>query len=426
MTIAELQHKHTAVILGYGLEGKATEAFLQRVAPHLKIVIADATIQPDYLSLQTAGDVVIKTPSLPGHLLHVPYTTATNLFFANVPCPVIGVTGSKGKSTTSSLIAAMIRAHGRTVHLLGNIGIPALSLLPGDIHTDDLVVFELSSYQTADLDRAPQIAVYTSFFPEHLDHHGSLAAYAAAKARITLKQTTSDSFVFHPDDPELARVAEMTQARLVPIPQTLPFALPETRLVGTHNLRNIRAAWTAASLVSVTPEEAIQAIHAFEPLPHRLTNIGTYEGITFIDDAIASAPEAAIEALKCHPDTTTIFLGGKDRGYSFTALAETLAASRVKTVILFPETGAAIRTALTQRSPERYTFFETRSMQEAVAFAYAHTEPGTTCLLSCASPSYSLWKSFEEKGREFTLYVKHFGEHPQRLRNKKHASKVDA
>jgi UDP-N-acetylmuramoylalanine--D-glutamate ligase len=412
MTIAELQHKHTAVILGYGLEGKATEAFLQRVAPHLKIVIADAAIQPDYLSLQTAGDVVIKTPSLPGHLLHVPYTTATNLFFANVPCPVIGVTGSKGKSTTSSLIAAMIRAHGRTVHLLGNIGIPALSLLPSEIHADDLVVFELSSYQTADLDRAPQIAVYTSFFPEHLDHHGSLEAYAAAKARITLKQTANDSFVFHPDDPELARVASATQARLVPIPESLPFPLPETRLIGTHNLRNIRAAWTAAALVGVTPEEAIRAIHAFEPLPHRLTNIGTYQGITFIDDAIASAPEATIEALKCHPNTTTIFLGGKDRGCSFTALAEALAASRVKTVILFPQTGTAIRAALERRSPGSYLFFETTSMKEAVAFAYAHTEPGTTCLLSCASPSYSLWKSFEEKGREFTLCVQHFGEHP--------------
>jgi UDP-N-acetylmuramoylalanine--D-glutamate ligase len=416
MTIAELQRKRTAVIIGYGLEGKATEAFLQRVAPHLKIVIADVSIQPDYLDLQTTGDLVIKTPSLPGHLLYVPYTTATNLFFANVPCPVIGVTGSKGKSTTSALIAAMIRAHGITAHLLGNIGVPALSLLPNDIRASDVVVFEMSSYQTADLDRTPHIAVYTSFFPEHIDHHGSLEAYAEAKARITLTQTPDDVFIFHADDPELARVATKTQARTIPIPETLPFPLPETRLLGEHNHRNIRAAWVAASLVGVTPQEAAQAIHDFEPLPHRLTNIGTYLGITFVDDAIATAPEATIEALKCHPDTTTLFLGGKDRGYQFDDLADFLATTRVKTIILFPKTGVLIRQALERRSPGGYTFFETSSMKDAVAFAYTHTVPGTTCLLSCASPSYSLWKNFEEKGREFTLYVKHFGEHPQRLR----------
>lgn len=415
MTVAELQQKHTAVILGYGLEGRATEAFLQRVAPHLKLVIADASMRPDYLDLQTEGDLVIKTPSLPGHLLHVAYTTATNLFLANVPCPVIGVTGSKGKSTTSSLIAAMIRAHGIKTHLLGNIGTPALSLLPNDIQANDIVVFEMSSYQAGDLDRAPHIAVYTSFFPDHLDHHGSLEAYAAAKARITWQQTPNDVFVFHPDNPEIVRVAKHTHARLAPIQATLLFPLPSTKLVGEHNLRNIHAAWTAAALMGVTLEEAARAIAAFEPLPHRLTNIGTYLGITFIDDAIATTPEATIEALKCHPNTTTLFLGGKDRGYTFARFADYLTSTNVKIIVLFPETGAKIRAALEQRSPNAYTFFETRSMKEAVAFAFEHTERGTTCLLSCASPSYSLWKNFEEKGREFTLYVKHFGEYPQQL-----------
>lgn len=351
MTIAELRQKHTAVVLGYGLEGKATEAFLQRVAPHLKMVIADASIRPDYLDLQTEGDLVIKTPSLPGHLLHVPYTTATNLFLANVPCPVIGVTGSKGKSTTSSLIAAMTRAHGTKTHLLGNIGTPALSLLPNDIQANDFVVFELSSYQAADLDRAPHIAVYTSFFPDHLDHHGSLEAYAVAKSRITLQQTPDDFFIYHPDDPEPARIAQETRARLVPVPAALPFPLPPTKLVGEHNVRNIRAAWTAAALVGVTPDEAARAIAAFEPLPHRLTNIGTYLGVTFIDDAIATTPEATIEALKCHPNATTLLLGGKDRGYTFERFADYLATTNVKTIILFPETGAKIRAALEKRSP---------------------------------------------------------------------------
>lgn len=415
MTIHELQYKHTAVIVGYGLEGRATEVFLQRVAPHLKILIADASIRPDYLDLQTQGDLVIKTPSLPGHVLHAPYTTATNLFLANVPCLVIGVTGSKGKSTTSSLIAHMLRTGGRCVHLLGNIGVPALSLLPHAIQPEDIVVLEVSSYQAADLDRAPAIAVYTSFFPDHLDHHGSLEAYAIAKAQLTLKQTANDVFVFHPDDPEPARLARCTRAQPVPIPPTLPFAPPATLLLGVHNQRNIRAAWTAAALVGVTQEEASRAIATFQPLPHRLTNIGTFLDITFIDDAIATTPEATIEALKCHPTTTTLFLGGKDRGYGFSGLADFLATTHVKNIVLFPETGTKIRAALEQRSPGQYTFFETRSMKDAVAFAYTHTPPGTTCLLSCASPSYSLWKNFEEKGKEFVLYIKHFGEHLQRL-----------
>lgn len=409
MTIAELRTKHTAVLLGYGKEGRATEQFLRTFVPHLEIIIADANTDPKYLDRQFDGDLVIKTPGLPGSMLSVPYTTSTNLFLANVPCPVIAVTGSKGKSTTSSLIAALLRAHGNTVHLVGNIGEPSIALLLQPLAPTDLVILEVSSYQAADLDRAPQIVVYTSFFPEHLDYHGSLAAYADAKAHLTLLQTPEDVFFYNPSYEELRRIALQTSAQAIPFIQTLPFALPPLHLRGEHNLANIRGAWTVAQAFGVTPTEAQRALAAFQPLPHRLNIVGIYRGITFIDDAIATTPEATIEAIRCFPETQTIFLGGKDRGLSYEALADVMATSDIENIALFPETGGAIRETLERRSPGRYRFFPTASMQDAVQWAYETTDPERVCLLSCASPSYSLWKNFEDKGDQFIAAVKQFG-----------------
>ena len=405
MTIAELRTKHTAVLLGYGKEGQATEAFLRTFAPHARIIIADASTDPSYLDQQYAGDLVIKTPGLPGSRLSVPYTTSTNLFLANTPCRVIAVTGSKGKSTTSSLIATLLRAHGYTVHLVGNIGEPSISLLLQPMSAQDIVVLEVSSYQAADLDRAPGMVVYTSFFPEHLDYHGSLSAYANAKARLTLLQSSKDTFFYNPLYEELRHVAAQTHAKTVPFVEVLPFSLPTLRLRGEHNLGNIRGAWTVAHVFGVTSDEAQAALAAFEPLPHRLTVLETIHGITFVDDAIATTPEATIEAIRCFPKTNTIFLGGADRGLSYHALAEAMESSDIHHVVLFPTTGELIRQALEKRSPDKYQFFSTSSMDEAVEWAFQVTPSGRVCLLSCASPSYSLWKNFEEKGERFAQAV---------------------
>ncbi len=408
MTIAELQTKKKIVLLGYGKEGQATERFLQNHAPQAEIVIADQTRDPNYLALQAAGNLVIKTPGIPKRLVTVPYTTATNIFFANVKRPVIGVTGSKGKSTTSSLIAAMLQAGGKRVRLVGNIGSPALDALDEDVLVD-LYVMELSSYQLDDIERAPEVAVFTSFFPEHLDYHGSLEAYFDAKANIVRKGDKNQVFVYSQHYPELQELVAEAPGEAVPFVEDLPFSTEGMRLRGVHNLQNICGAWTVAQRFGVTPQRAEEALKNFTPLPHRLTDIGTFKGITFVDDAIATAPEATIQALQSWPHVETLFLGGTDRGYVFDELAKMIDASDVKNIVLFPDTGAKIKATLEKVSRRSFAWCETESMEEAVRFAFSHTSQGKACLLSTASPSYRLWKNFEEKGDEFTKWVKKLG-----------------
>ena len=408
MTIAELQAKKKIVLLGYGKEGQATERFLQKYVPQAEIVIADQSRDADYLALQTTGDLVIKTPGISKRFVTVPYTTATNLFFANVKKPIVGVTGSKGKSTTSSLIAAMLQAGGKRVRLVGNIGAPALDVVDEDDQVD-VYVMELSSYQLDDLERGPEVAVFTSFFPEHLDYHGSLEAYFEAKANIVRKGDTKQVFIYNAHYPELQELVREAPGTAIPFADSIPFSLEGLRLRGAHNVQNVYGAWTAAQQFGVTPEQAEQAIQAFQPLPHRLTDVGTFRGITFIDDAIASAPEAAIQALQAVPRVETLFLGGTDRGYVFDELAKMIDASGVRNIVLFPDTGANIKAALERHSRRAFAFCETESMEEAVRFAYQHTSAGMTCLLSTASPSYRLWKNFEHKGEEFTKWVKELG-----------------
>ncbi|MBP7134249.1 UDP-N-acetylmuramoyl-L-alanine--D-glutamate ligase [Patescibacteria group bacterium] len=405
MTINELQGYKKILLLGYGKEGQATEHFLHRFVPEAEILIADQANDPQYLERQTDADLVIKTPGIPKRLVTRPYTTATNIFFANIHHPVIGVTGSKGKSTTTALIAAILRESGKTVHLVGNIGEPAINLLSESVGVDDAIVMELSSYQLDDIEYAPQISVFVSFFPDHLDYHGSLEAYFEAKSHITTLQGKQDLFVYHPGYPRLEVLARETSAKAISFLETCPFSFEGMPLLGEHNRQNMLGAMTVCKELGVSFEIMERALRSFKPLPHRLTNIGTYQGITFYDDAIASTPEAAVSAIKTLPQIGTLFLGGTDRGYDFTVLAETICEYKIPNLVFFPDTGVKIE-ALLEAKGYKANSLHTESMEEAVQFAYNVTEPGSICLLSTGSPSYRLWKGFEEKGDLFTRYVK--------------------
>lgn len=408
MTIEQLQRYKKILILGYAREGRATERFLKKFVPEAEILIADQSTDPQYLERQYEADLVVKTPAIPKHLVTVPYTTATNLFFANAHRPIVGITGSKGKSTTTSLIAAMLKAAGKNVRLVGNIGHAALEELCEEVDQDVIFVMELSSYQLDDIQYSPHIAVFVSFFPEHLDYHGSRAEYFKAKSQITLHQTKEDLFIYHPGYPEIAALAERTEARAIPFRREPPFSLEQIPLEGEHNVQNVLGAITVCESLGVSVAVMEQAIRAFQPLPYRLKNIGTYRGITFYDDALATAPEATIFAIQALKKVETIFLGGTDRGYDFTELAAVIQGAGIKNIVLFPDTGAKMKALLDQAGyPVR--FLETVSMEEAVKFAYTYTSSGAICLLSTASPSYRLWKNYEEKGDLFTKFVREQG-----------------
>ncbi len=377
-------------VFGYGKEGRVTEKYLKIRHPKLKIKILDQSLNKNYLEKQKNYEFAIKTPGIPKEKVSIPYTTATNIFFAENEFSgknfTIGITGSKGKSTTATLLYEILRKSGKSVKLLGNIGNPMLEGLIGPSKKGEIFVIELSSYMLDDIEYSPNIAVLLNLFPEHMNYHGGLENYYKAKNNI---------FKFQKDGDISLRP---------PFSVKVPFNKNEVSLLGKHNWENIKVATFVARTLGVPDNKIKKAVIGFKGLPHRLEYLGTFKGIKFYDDAISTAPESTIQALNSLPDADTIFLGGENRGYNFTQLEKVLRKSKVKNIVLFPDSGKRIL-----KSKKGFNFLQTNSMEKAVKFAFENTPKGKICLLSTASPSYSLWKNFEEKGDQFKLIVKKYG-----------------
>ena len=234
-----------------------------------------------------------------------------------------------------------------------------------------------------------------------MNYHGDEEKYYDAKRNILRFQQTGDIFIFNPAVPQLQEWAKGSRAEAVSFLEKLPFTADAVPLLGEHNLANVRAATTIARRLGVSDSAIESAVRKFEGLPHRLEFVGEYRGITFFDDAISTTPESTIAALRAVPNVKTIFLGGQDRGYDFSALELEIRKLGIKNIVLFPDSGPKMFL-----NREGLNILETRDMQEAVAFAYANTPKGSACLLSTASPSYSVWKNFEEKGDIFQNAVR--------------------
>jgi len=390
------------LVLGYGKEGKVTEKYLKSNYPKLKIGKADQAISKNYLSKQKDFDIAVKTPGIPKEKVDIQYTTATNIFFSDIKKKgnlVIGVTGSKGKSTTASLIYEILKEAGKDVQLLGNIGFPVLGALLRPVDKNTIFVVELSSYQLDDLEFSPNIAVVTNLFPEHMDYHGSAKNYYLAKKNIANFQNKKDIFIYNKNNKELVAWAGKTQAKTVAFNQNNLLGQIKSQLIGEHNKNNIMAAISAVKEIGVGDEVIKMAIEKFKPLPHRLEFVGEFKEIKFYDDAISTTPESTILAIESLKNVDTIFLGGQDRGYDFRKLEKVIKKYKINNAVIFPESGKRIRM-------DGVKILKTKSMAKAVEFAYKNTKKGKICLLSCASPSYSLWKNFEEKGDQFKKFVK--------------------
>lgn len=425
MHIRDLSGK-SVCILGYGREGQSAVRALETYAHNFTVTIADKnenteTSRSSY-NLQTGEhwldnlhifDVIIKSPGVPPlpeiEAVRSKITNSTQIFFDTVQeagATVIGVTGSKGKSTTASLIAAILLADGRDVHLVGNIGVPTLDFL-AKAKKDTLFVMEMSSYQLMDISVSPPIAVVTSFFPEHLDYHGSPENYKDAKKHITRFQNPND-FVFYDASSEGAKeiATEGDGTEVACSEEDSAVRMEETKLLGKHNLRNCALATMVGEHFQVDREIIRRAICAFEGLPHRLQSLGKHHGIEWVDDAISTTPESAAGAMEAlGSDVATIILGGQDRGLDYAVLGVALLKSAVKTAILFPDNGVKMQEAAERAGVKSIAFHRADTMQKAVELAKEHTPEGKICLLSTASPSYNMFKNFEEKGKAFAQAV---------------------
>lgn len=414
MKFQDLSDK-TIAIWGMGKEGQAIYATLQKKVPSAKLLIISEENTPDILK----ADILIKSPGVSIYRDEVQHaiqqgvycTSGTNLFLKNKPLEtkVIAVTGTKGKSTTSSLLYHTLCQFGKRVALAGNIGKPLIECV--DDHLD-FIIAELSSYQTSDLRGDIEMAILTNLYPEHLQWHQTHERYYLDK--INLLNQTKCVIVNEKQERSRSKTKHLTQKVGFNTQTSIHhkegtffdgdtplFKSEGILLKGEHNLENACAVLTVLKQLNLPLEKAQNAFNSFNPLPHRLEVLGQSEGITYVDDSISTTPETAIAAVNAflsYPFITLI-VGGMDRGQDYTELVSFLTKIQAKIcLITLPDTGERAY----QLAKENALFcLKATSMAEAVNLAKTYTTKGGIVLLSPAAPSYNLYKNFEERGHDF-------------------------
>lgn len=434
MGIVESQRQSSsrirAAIAGFDVEGQATYRYLSAKGNYDITLLDEREVKvpegvasrlgPGVFDDNLDFDEVWRTPGLAPFRLKTSarICSATAEFLANSPAPVIGVTGTKGKGTTASLIFEILKAAGRKAYLLGNIGQPALDLLD-QIGADDVVVYEMSSFQLWDVKQSPQVAVVLMVEPEHLDKHKDEADYIQAKTNISRWQTQQDQVIYHPSNPLSAQIAEaglgqkikflspeganITNSRLVIAGQDIcsvdDFALP-----GNHNFENIAAAVTAAWRFTQDTGTIARAIKGFKGLPHRLQVVAERDGVKFVDDSIATTPSAAAAAIKAFPEPKILILGGSDKGSDYTQLAESLVEANMRKVLLIGAMAETLESALDEKGFNQYEIVG-GTMADIVKRASQLAQSGDVVLLSPACASFDMFADYKDRAEQFKAGV---------------------
>ena len=413
------------LILGYGREGKSALNFVQANLPEADFAVADQNdVQIDgirticgenYLEAVQDYDIVIKSPGIPTHDFVsedqlAKMTSLTDLFIRFCKNPIIGITGTKGKSTTASLTHHILKTAGKNSILVGNIGIACFDAID-QINHDSIVVFEISCHQLEFITASPHVAILLNLYEEHFDHYKTPEDYFTAKKNIYKFQGPDDTFIYgdifgHASREEISRLPmhKIDLYQDVDIPKESI----HTHLVGDHNLRDIFAAISACEAVGLSLDEILPTIESFRGLPHRMEFVGEFKHIKFYNDSIATAQEAVISAIKALGGVDTLLLGGMDRGLNYQKLVDFLRNSPVRNIILLPDTQQAFQRIFNE-APFSQNLIPVKDMQEAVAMAYKFTAENHICLLSPAAASYNTYKNFEERGEDFITKVKEYG-----------------
>ncbi|MBQ9328290.1 MAG: UDP-N-acetylmuramoyl-L-alanine--D-glutamate ligase [Solobacterium sp.] len=412
------------LIWGFGREGRSSLSFIRAICPEVTPDIADGgnldAIRAEAKALGAGNvfsqeeaafssyDLILKSPGIviPSGMDCSNLTQQSHLFLKHQGPQTIGITGTKGKSTTSSVTAAILSKGYRT-HLIGNIGIPCFDILL-DLSDEDLCVFEISCHQLEYCPYSPRVGVYLNLYEEHLDHYESFQAYGDAKANIFRHQGEGDLAILNA---ELPYVTERKDALLIGrdininatsfITPNSVIPIPETRLIGTHNQMNLAVAWTIAQFYSISQVQFEEAVREFQPLHHRLEPVGEYHGIRFVNDSISTIGQASIAALNSLPETDVILIGGMDRGIDYRELEDYLAGRKDLWVIFMYAVGARIYEELSERSLLHERMLLAEDLEEAVRIGSAHCRKGHILLLSPAASSYDHFKNFEERGEVF-------------------------
>ncbi len=431
------------LILGFGREGESTYKLIRKYLKTQHLYIADRkenfeemseTLKGDtnitaisgenYLENLQDYDIIMKSPGI--SFAHIDTTQYFHkiksqlellLEFFNIF--TIGITGTKGKSTTSSLIYKILTDQNVKSMLLGNIGVPAFDYID-TIQEDITLVLEMSSHQLEYMKLSPNIAILLNIYEEHLDHYDSFEKYAEAKCNIFKYQNKSDYFLYNVDNEMLNKLVKHTNGITYKVSfngkpgtniylkenkiyfnDTPIYDKNEPRnLVGDYNLNNIMFALAVSKILKLDINKAIKSISEFKTLAHRLELVGTYDDVLYYDNSIGTIPMATIEAIKALKDVDTLIIGGMDRGLDYSDFTRYLNESNIRNIICMPKTGHDIAKNL--KEEKRYIV---NTLEEAVCTAKNVTKKGKICLLSPAAASYGFFKNFEEKGNLYKKLV---------------------
>ena len=454
--IKEIASYDKVLILGFGREGKSTYNLIRKYLKDKFLYIADLNTKlldnnsylcddknlkvilgENYLDNLGEYDLIIKAPGV--NFKNVEYesfqdkiTYQSDLFLKYADCMTIGVTGTKGKSTTSSLINYILSNTMDNVIFVGNIGIPIFDKIE-EMNSKSIVVIELGVHQLQFIKSSPKISILLNLYEEHLDLYKSYDVYKNSKLNIFKYQKDGDykiwgldsvdsynsfvdgpnTYTFSTDLDKVKNGVFIDSNGLYLVKgnnKELIYSKSRTRkLLGDHNLYNIAASLCVCDILGVPCDRVLDLIDEFNPLEHRMEYVGKYKEIDFYNDSIATIPEAAINCLKSISNAETFIVGGMDRGVDLSTLINYLKTSNIKTCICLKDTGYMIADELNKLNSNIKTI-KVNDMEEAVREAYLNTTSGMACVLSPAAASYNVYKNFEERGKDYKNWIEKLSE----------------
>lgn len=424
-------------IIGYGKQGYSSYKYWRKgndITLCDQEVIAspptDVSLQRDdnYLDNLDSFDLIVRSPKLHprdivaanGEAILDKVTTNTNEFFRVCPTPnIIAITGTKGKGTTSTLIAKILEASGKRVHLGGNIGTPPLDLLADNIVKDDYVVLELANFQLIDQKYSPHIALCLMVVAEHLDWHSDMDEYLTSKKQLFIHQQQEDIAIYFAKDDNSKIIASVGSGHKIPyyekpgaivldsqiqIADQAICGVNDLKLLGKHNWENVCAAVTATWQVSQDIDAIRSVLTSFSGLPHRLELVREVHGVEYYDDSFGTTPETAIVAIEAFEQPKVVILGGSDKGSDYSLLAKQIVDSNIRKIILIGQMAKKIENELVKIGFTNFTSGG-NNMDDIIAVAQSFAQDGDIVLLSTACASFDMFRDYEDRGEQFKKAV---------------------
>lgn len=433
-TLRQLVSNKKVLLLGFGREGKSTYNALKKAGGYKEIAIADKNniTPPDdcirvfygesYQAACKDYDVVFKSPGIVLDSEVLSYdceiTCQTNVFLEKFSQQIIGITGTKGKSTTTTLLYHILSNSGVKSVMCGNIGIPCFDKAE-EIDEDTKIVFEFSCHQLEYAKKSPHISVLINLYEEHLDHYGTIENYFEAKKKIYRFQNENDLLLCGVQCDEMLDGVKSKKLTITGGNEdadirvnhgvvnyknhSLTIPLDEIHLIGEHNFFNIGTVYGISKELGVSDEAFINALKSYTPPAHRLEFCGIYDGISYYDDSISTICETCINAIRAVPKIATVLIGGMDRGIDYSPLIEFLTHNpdAVMNVIFMADSGKRVYEEISAKGMLCDRFKLVNTLDEAVSLSKKITPKGMACVMSPAAASYGIFRDFEERGEKF-------------------------